>query len=492
MSPCILRRFIPRASSSVALTLLAPALALSTSLRAADGTWTSLSSGAWSTSGNWSGTNIADGSGSLADFSTLNITAATTVTLDSNRTIGSLKFADTTGTSAWTIGGTSILTLATGSGSPTITTNTDATINAALQGTQGFVKDGSGTLSLGGGVSNTISGAISVNAGALSIGNANSIKNTTASITVASGATLGYWAAYTGGATMTNALTLGGTGTSNQGAFTFGGNANYNGAITLSSNTKIALGFDGGNLSGTISGTGANLELAATVNGSNLIVNSKIQTGAGGLTARSTSGSYVRLTGANTYTGATSVETGSLIVDGSITSAVTVKNGAVFGGSGSSTQSVQVQSGGSFAAGTANSIGTFTTTGSVIFDSGSTYALQFNSGTAAFDKIVGSDFSLGNSTLTLANTGSGTLGLGQVFTIMDGTGSSISGTFSGLAEGAFITSGTNTFQISYLADSGRDVTLTTVSSIPEPSTLVAFAAAAALGAATLRRRPRDM
>lgn len=71
----------------------------------ADGTWTALSSGdasgTWATSGNWSGSTIAGGSGFTADFNTLNITTNSTVTLDTPTTIGNLTFGDTgTGTAA--------------------------------------------------------------------------------------------------------------------------------------------------------------------------------------------------------------------------------------------------------------------------------------------------------------------------------------------------------------------------------------------------------
>ena len=50
----------------------------------------------WSTTGNWSGGTVANGTDGIADFSTLNITADDTVHLDTARTIGQLKFGDTT------------------------------------------------------------------------------------------------------------------------------------------------------------------------------------------------------------------------------------------------------------------------------------------------------------------------------------------------------------------------------------------------------------
>ena len=70
-------------------TLLAGLVAES-AVRAANGTWTLLTngnaSGSWGTAANWSGSAIASGTDAVADFSTLNITATSTVTLDGART----------------------------------------------------------------------------------------------------------------------------------------------------------------------------------------------------------------------------------------------------------------------------------------------------------------------------------------------------------------------------------------------------------------------
>ena len=50
--------------------------------------------------------------------------------------------------------------------------------------------------------------------------------------------------------------------------------------------------------------------------------------------------------------------------------------------------------------------------------------------------------------------------------------------------------GGNIFRISYLADSGHDVTLTTVSAIPEPATWTLLLGAVSLLAVACRRRSR--
>jgi autotransporter-associated beta strand protein len=84
--------------------------------QAADGTWTNAAGGSWGTAGNWAGGTIADGAGALADFSTVDLTANRTITLDTSRNIGRLSFRDANWTNteySWTLTSTpgSILTL---------------------------------------------------------------------------------------------------------------------------------------------------------------------------------------------------------------------------------------------------------------------------------------------------------------------------------------------------------------------------------------------
>ena len=75
-------------------------------------TWNTNGSGNWSTAGNWLG-GIPDSVGATANFGTV-ITAPVTITLDSNRTVGSVNFA---GSQKYTIAGTSTLTFDVASGS---------------------------------------------------------------------------------------------------------------------------------------------------------------------------------------------------------------------------------------------------------------------------------------------------------------------------------------------------------------------------------------
>ena len=153
------------------IVLIAALMLLVPTAFAASGTWTNDANSAWSVGTNWLNSVVANGTDATADFSTIDITANRTVTLDSSRTIGNLTFADTNGAQAWLLNGTagSILTLATSSGTPTITVTNSATISASVAGSSGLTKAGSGTLLLAG--TNSFTGTTTVGAGVLSLTN---------------------------------------------------------------------------------------------------------------------------------------------------------------------------------------------------------------------------------------------------------------------------------------------------------------------------------
>ncbi|MCW1923906.1 autotransporter-associated beta strand repeat-containing protein [Luteolibacter arcticus] len=174
----------------------------STSLHsnAASGTWTNPTAGGlWSATGNWSAAAIADGSGSTADFSTLDLTTDNIVHLNTARTIGNLNFGDTdTATAAgWlldnNVSATNILTLV--GGTPTITvgdlgTGKSANITAVLAGTSGLIKNGAGTLTLSG--ANTYAGGSTLSGGTLALsttGTLGAVANTL-SVSASNSATL--------------------------------------------------------------------------------------------------------------------------------------------------------------------------------------------------------------------------------------------------------------------------------------------------------------
>lgn len=163
------------------ITLLAPFSAA----RAQNGTWTNLvsgdASGSWAAAANWNNSVIANGADSTADFSTLELTATSTVTLDGARTIGNLSFGDTTPDANWalTTGSGGSLTLDVTAGSPTITANTGTSniITAVLASGTGLTKAGAGTLRLNA-ASPNLSNLVVVANGNLQAGNASAFGPT--------------------------------------------------------------------------------------------------------------------------------------------------------------------------------------------------------------------------------------------------------------------------------------------------------------------------
>ena len=138
-------------------------------------------SGSWATAANppWS-TGALPGTTDTADFSTLNLTADSTVTLDGNQSINALIFGDTATSSAanWILNpgtpGTSTLTIAVFDFNvqPRITVNAlgsgkSATIGAPLLGSHGFTKAGAGTLTLA--AANTIAGPLNMTGGTIAV-----------------------------------------------------------------------------------------------------------------------------------------------------------------------------------------------------------------------------------------------------------------------------------------------------------------------------------
>ena len=169
---------------------------------AQSGTWTNLAggnaSGSWAAATNWNSGIIASGTDNTADFSTLDLTANSTVTLDGARTIGNLVFGDTAPDSNWILatGTGGPLTLSVTAGQPTITTasgsNTITAVLASPLTPAGLTKSGNGTLRLG--TANLLTNInANVNAGVLLLAQNNALGYLNAAVGsnyVASGATL--------------------------------------------------------------------------------------------------------------------------------------------------------------------------------------------------------------------------------------------------------------------------------------------------------------
>jgi autotransporter-associated beta strand protein len=167
-------------------------------------------------------------------------------------------------------------------------------------------------------------------------------------------------------------------------------------------------------------------------------------------------------TGSHTYDGPTAVNGGTLIVNRSLRNAVTVNSGATFGGTGTVTAAINVNSGGAFAPGDGG-IGIFTTSAALTLGSGATYRVELNSASAQADRVVASAVHLTGANLAVTDLGDAGLTAGATFTIIDNTGAAaITGTFAGKPEGAMFDVGANRFRISYVGGNGNDVVLTTI------------------------------
>jgi hypothetical protein len=209
--------------------------------------------------------------------------------------------------------------------------------------------------------------------------------------------------------------------------------------------------------------------------------------GTGGSLTKSGSGTLT-LSGTNTYTGATSVTAGKLLVDGSITSAVTV-NGGTLGGSGS-TGAVTVNSGATLSPG--DSVDILHVYGNLGLSLGSTYLVDLNGvavGTQYDQTDVAGLVSLGDATLTLSLGFTPPVNSSFIIINNDLT-DSVSGMFAGLAEGATFAAGGQTFMISYAGGDGNDVVLTDLGAVPEPATWLSAVLTSGVLLSCLRQRKK--
>ena len=169
-------------------------------------------------------------------------------------------------------------------------------------------------------------------------------------------------------------------------------------------------------------------------------------------------------TNSNTYTGPTTVDAGTLRVDGSITSATTVKTGATLAGSGT-TGAVTVESGGTLAPGASPGI---LHTGNLSLLSGSSLNIEIQGATPG---IGGYDQVVVTGSVTLAGDLSTSLlsgfhpVTGSTLTIIDNDGvDAVVGTFANI--GTTFTQGGSTYAINYAGGDGNDVVLTALNDAP--------------------------
>jgi autotransporter-associated beta strand protein len=138
--------------------------------------------------------------------------------------------------------------------------------------------------------------------------------------------------------------------------------------------------------------------------------------------------STLTLAGTNTYTGATAVSNGTLLVNGSITSPVTIYTGATLGGSGTLHSNLLCNAGGTLAPGGSTTTGVLTVS-SAITNNGATVMKLDRDIVPTSDELVSAKTMTVSGTLTVNNLGS-TPQLDDIFTLFSAT--SYIGSFSSI------------------------------------------------------------
>ncbi len=443
-----------------------------------------------------SGASALTLSGSNTYSGTTTVSAGTlSVASDANLGSGTVNLAS--GTTLAVTGATNIDNGIVLNGNATVSNSADATLSGVISGANNLTKSGASTLTLSG--SNTYSGTTTVSAGTLSVASDANLGG--GAVSLASGSTL----AITGATTVDNAIALTGNATVSNSAnaslsgvisggfnlaksgastLTLSGSNTYSGTTTVSAGS-LSIAGDSNLGSGAVS-LAAGTTLAVT--GSSTIDNNLVLAGAatvqaasvvtwsgvisGGNTLAKTGAGTLTLSASNTATGTTTVSAGTLSVTGSTASATTVASGATLGGTGTLGGTVTVQNGGTLAPGV--SPGTLTVNGDLTMAAGSTLAVEINGTTAGtqYDQVIVNG-AVDVSGATLSATHGYSPGSGDSYTIIvNDAADAVTGSFSGLAEGATVTAGGNgtILTASYIGGTGNDFTLTaplnpTVSSV---------------------------
>ena len=378
-----------------------------------NGTWTNVAGGSWPTTGNWSGGTVAGGTGNTANFNTLNLTSNATVTLDGSRTIGNLTFGDTSTSNNWLLsdgtGGTLTLDVTTGSPSVTVNNSITTTIDAVIAGADGLTKAGNGTLVLS--AANTYTGATTVNAGTLVIGD-NKELNSGTSLTVAAAGTLQLNAGASGGSYPSCGITVNGAGVAATTGLYLNSGVNHSAQAKITLATAPTTIRTAGTGTATISGfdiNGTMISVGSTSSGSVIASTINLAGSGYGMNISTTSGS------ANA--------TGDLEIAGDLLNAGVDGFGMYFNGTGSvllsgaspaftnnNRNKLTINSTGTLIFGGANTFAGGTYGGSIVF--GSTGKLKYNrTSNQTFSGVIS-----GAGSLTKSNTGTLTLASANTYT----------------------------------------------------------------------------
>jgi autotransporter-associated beta strand protein len=179
------------------------------------------------------------------------------------------------------------------------------------------------------------------------------------------------------------------------------------------------------------------------------------------------------LTGANTFTGGTTLGAGVLRVEnktGSATGTGSMNvNGGTLGGSGiiSGAVTVGVGSGtGAFLApsGESHQPATLTLQSALTFKADGIYTCRLNTRRATADQVLANGVTIESGTqFNFVAAANKRLRPGTVFTVISNTSANpVAGTFANLPDDSTFTVGNNTYQIDYQGGDGNDLTLTVV------------------------------
>ena len=177
------------------------------------------------------------------------------------------------------------------------------------------------------------------------------------------------------------------------------------------------------------------------------------------------------LTGANSYTGGTTVTDGILLIknrNGSATGTGAVQvNSGTLSGRGTIAGPVAIGSGegpGAYLAPgvTASASSVTTLQDTLTFNADGNFTPKLNSGKARAERVIANGVTIApGAKFTLQLVGDKMLPTEAVFTLINNSSAApINGTFADLPEGAVISLGKNAFEVSYAGGDGNDLTLT--------------------------------